>query len=129
MKLNDSADPSRVSELADRIETMKQALHEIQGQERLRKKLLGKITYQVSLINKDSSNNELWQTLAANVDRLVGSGLPPSNRELRAAIIPIIDQLPEFLELPQGFQLVLRDIRRFMASCPSCETAIGHTAN
>ena len=46
--------------------------------------------------------------------------LPPSNKELRGLLVPIIDSLADEFELPKGFKLVLREIDSFVAgSAPS----------
>ena len=50
------------------------------------------------------------------VDEIVSAGVPPSNRELRELLLPLIDELPERDELPDGFRLVLREIDRFLGT-------------
>ena len=42
--------------------------------------------------------------------------MPPSHREIRDLLLPIIDQAPDRDELPQSFRLVLREIDRFLAT-------------
>src|SRR5205085_1257659 len=66
---------------------------------------------------------EHWRLLAATVDELVSGGLPPSNRDLREQLVPVIDTMPELPNVPQGFQLVLREIDRFLSTCPPPKTA------
>ncbi len=123
MKLNDPADPSQVSELAERIEAMDESVQQARQRARQQKKLLGKIRHKTSLIASDPDNSyEHWRILVATVDVLVSDGLPPSNLELRESLLPVIDNIPDLSEIPQGFQLVLREIDRFMASCPPPES-------
>jgi len=50
------------------------------------------------------------------VDEIVGEGVPPSNREIRELLLPVIDDLPARDEIPNGFRLVLREIDRFLAA-------------
>jgi len=122
MRLDDPADPSQASELSERIETMDNTLRETRRRYRQQKKLLGKVRHKSSLIANDPENaDEPWRILAATVDELVSDGLPPSNVELREALLPIIDDIPDFLEEPRGFQLVLREIDRFMGSSSPAE--------
>ena len=48
--------------------------------------------------------------------RVLRQGIPPSNVEIRGSLLPIIDQSPDGSDLPQGYSLVLREIRRFLES-------------
>jgi hypothetical protein len=50
------------------------------------------------------------------VDEMVREGVPPSHRELRELLLPVIDDLPDRDLLPDGFRLVLREIDRFLAT-------------
>ena len=52
----------------------------------------------------------------------MNDGLPASNRELRELLVPVIEYLPDLPDLPNGFLLVLREIDRFMATCPPPES-------
>ena len=58
---------------------------------------------------------------------MVAEGLPPSSREVRDLLLPVIDDLPDRDDLPEGFRLVLREIDRFLASRPtSTEAPVAH---
>ena len=50
------------------------------------------------------------------MDEMVGEGVPPSDREIRDLLLPVIDDLPDRDDLPHGFQLVLREIDRYLAT-------------
>ena len=45
-------------------------------------------------------------------------GIPHSNTDLRELLLPIIDDMPDLGDLPSGFQRVLSEIDRFLASRP-----------
>jgi hypothetical protein len=123
MRLDDPANPSQWSELAGRIETVDARLQEGRRRSRQRKKLLGKVRHKASLIAAAPDNSDdHWRVVAATVEELVNNGLPTSNRELRELLVPVIEYLPDFPDLPRGFQLVLREIDRFMATCPPPES-------
>lgn len=123
MRQDDPADPSQVLELAERIEAMDESVQEARRRARQQKKLLGKVKHKTSLIAGDPDNSyEHWRILVATVDELVSDGLPPSNLELRESLLPVIDNIPDLSEIPQGFQLVLREIDRFMAACSPPES-------
>ena len=68
-----------------------------------------------------------WLALINVIDEIVGEGVPPSNREVRELLLPMIDELPERDDYPAGFRLVLREIDRFLAtrSAPA-RTSIAH---
>lgn len=50
------------------------------------------------------------------MEEMVGDGVPPSNREIRDLLLPVVDDLPDRDDLPPGFRLVLREIDRFLAT-------------
>ena len=99
-------------------------MQETQRQAKQRRKLINKIRHKLSLIAEDAEGAEAhWEILAATVDELITDGLPPSNRELREMLLPVIENLPDLPGVPKGFELVLREIDRFLATSPSPETA------
>lgn len=117
MRVDDPADCNAWAQLAERIEAFAARLEENQRRGKQRRKLLGKVRHKASLIADDPTGSlEQWSLLISVVDELINEGLPPSNRDLRDLLIPIIDDLPELPELPQSFQQVLREIDRYLAS-------------
>ena len=102
---------ARIQELADRIQEFKQLT-------RLRQKLFSKVRHRCRVIEGAAGEERLedWQRLSEAISSLIDSGLPPSNIELRDYLLPILDQLPAVLDLPKNFQLVLREIDRYLAS-------------
>jgi len=119
MRVDDPANPSQSADLSSRIEAVRFSIEETRRRAKQRRKLLGKVRHKLSLIaSEPEAAVEHWQLLASAVDQLVSDGLPPSNRELRELLIPAIDDLPELSDVPRGFQLVLREIDRFMANSP-----------
>lgn len=124
MRADDPADPSQWADLSSRIEAVDSSIQETRRRAKQRRKLLGKIRHKLSLIASDPDGAlDHWRLLASAVDELVNDGMPPSNCELRELLVPAIDNLPEFPEVPRGFQLVLREIDRFMATCSPSEAA------
>jgi hypothetical protein len=65
------------------------------------------------------ASDDDWQAIIKTVDELVGDGVPPSNREIRELLLPVIDDIPDRDDLPNGFRLILREIDRFLARRPS----------
>ena len=119
MKLDDPADPAQWDKLYVRIAAIDSVIQDAMKRERYRRKLLGKVQHKLSLIvNEPDAASEHWRILASTVDELVNDDLPPSNRELRELLVPVIDSLPDPAEFPQGFRLVVREIDRFIATSP-----------
>lgn len=118
MRIDDPADPSQWGDLYARIEAMSSVMQETKRHDKHRRKLLGKVRHKLSLISTEPEAAAAHcQILAATVEELVNDGLPPSNRELQELLVPVIDGLPDLIEVPKGFQLVLREIDRFLATC------------
>jgi hypothetical protein len=123
MRIDDPADPSQLADLESRIEALDTKVQEIRERDKQRKKLMGKVRHKTSLIASDQEVAlEQWRSLIPIVEELVSDGLPPSNPELRDLLVPVIDSLPEDLDVSAGFQLVLREIDHFMAAYPPPET-------
>jgi hypothetical protein len=125
MRLDDPADPTQSRALMARIEAIDSRLQDSRRRERQRKKLLGKVRHKVSIIQQNpAAAEEEWRILAASVDELITDGLPPSNRELREIVLPVIEHLPDSFEAPVNFQLVLREVDRFLASTSPVEAPV-----
>jgi len=56
-----------------------------------------------------------WQPVIQGIEELVSAGVPPSNRELRDLLLPIVDELPDDEELPKGLRMVARELDRYLA--------------
>ena len=59
-----------------------------------------------------------WQTLMQAADTLMTAGMPPSNVQVRDALLPILDAMPEALQPTRQFALVLREIDKYLAQRP-----------
>ncbi len=63
-----------------------------------------------------AGHDDDWLALVNVVNGIVAEGVPPSNREIRELLLPVIDELPACGEFPDGFRLVLREIDRFLGT-------------
>ncbi len=127
MRADDPADSTRYAEIMTRVEEVERRLEDSKRRGKQRRKLVGKVRHKASLIADESDSSEdTWRQLAAIVDELIEDGMQPSNRELRDLLAPIIDHLPDLDEVPRGFELVLREIDRFMATCPPPKSNNNH---
>jgi hypothetical protein len=80
---------------------------------------LERVTEHAKRIEAGENAEQEWQALIRIVDQLVGDGVPPSNREIRNALLSVIDELPERNDLPDGFRRVVGEIDRYLARRPA----------
>jgi hypothetical protein len=119
MKRNDPTDPSEWAAVAGRIQEVGQRFGERQAQARKRKKLLAKVRHKASVLAATAGDApEPWAELALAVDELVQAGLPPSDKGLREALLPVFDRLPTGSDVPAGLRLAVREVEKFRQSRP-----------
>lgn len=91
MRADDAADPAGWDGLLTRIESAPGArklsrLHDSQVQP---------IQNAVKNVQEETGNNtDNWLALINAVAEVVGEGVPPSNREIRELLLPLVDELP-----------------------------------
>jgi hypothetical protein len=117
MRVDDPANPKGWRELFDRVRHMEEKTHELQERKRRTRKRLDKLRYHAGRIRDGRGDDGAydWERVIATVDELVSEGMPPSAREIRELILPTLDELPEAVELPKTFQLVMREADRYLA--------------
>lgn len=112
---DDLAEPSSWADILACSETLNEQVHETRGIERRRRKLLSKLKYQIEQASNadDTGRVACWTTIAKTLNDLVQTGMPPSNLEIRSLLLPHIDNVPELGDVPQGFNLAVREAKRF----------------
>ncbi len=116
-RAEDPADPKQWPDLVARIDALDRRLHKSHDRDKVRKKLLGKLRHKVQQVADNTPDaEEQWRAVVAIVDELVNDGLPPSNCELRDLLAPVIDDAPPLADPPKGFQLVAREIDRYLST-------------
>jgi hypothetical protein len=117
MRGDDQADPSRWADLQERIKKFDATLQRSRDRDKRHKKLIGKIRYHAERIktHPESDRTSDWGKIIEVVDELVVDGVPPSNREIRDLLMAVLDDLPETVETTKNFDLVLREIDRFLS--------------
>ncbi len=113
MRVDDAAEPSDWPGLLDRIETAAGSRPQSQRQRAMLDRLRDRVSHNG---NQDERTGEDWQAVIRAVKDVLDAGVPPSNRELRDLILPVIDELPEQDALPPGFRLVVRELDRYLAT-------------
>ena len=111
MRADDLADPAGWPELLERIETRAGNLPQSQRRTMLLDRLRS-----VCMRTEGDGTIESWQSITTVVEELIGAGMPPSSREFRERLSPLLDDLPDPEEITPGFQLVLREIDRSLAT-------------
>jgi hypothetical protein len=120
MRADDAANPAGWSDLLARIEAAAAS-----GQlSRQHASELERIREHSKRIEAGEDTEQEWRAVIRIVDQLVEDGIAPSNREIRDALLSVIEDLPDRDELPRGFRLVLREIDRYLSRRPA---AAGHS--
>jgi hypothetical protein len=117
MRADETASPAGWYDLLARIESAGTS----GKQPRLSDSQVGRIRDRLKHVQggAGASHDDDWRALITVVDGIVGEGVPPSNREIRDLLLPVIDELPAWDEYPDGFRLVLREIDRFLGTRPA----------
>ena len=68
------------------------------------------------IIREGKGKDHDWKKVIEAVEDLVCQGTPASSTELRDMLVPIADELPEGVELPEGFRRVLAEVDRHLAT-------------
>jgi hypothetical protein len=118
MRKDDPADPALGSDLRERIQQLEERIHNNRGRAKRYRGLFSKLRYHLKLIeqNRGQDRSYDWQKVSEAVEELVEEGLPPSNRELRDLLLPVADEMPDALEVPKNFRLVLRELDGYLSS-------------
>lgn len=120
MTSRNAAEPAAWGPLQARVRALATKIQVVEQSSKVRKKLMGKVQHRCKLIREHKGVERLddWQRLNVAVTELIETGLPPSNSELRQHLLPVIDDLPETVELSKNFYRVLRELDRFLAEHP-----------
>jgi hypothetical protein len=115
LRADDLADSTTWPDLLARID----ALTEADSRSRQTPARLEQVRDQQTRIRDGQGTDDDWKAIITAIDELVGEGVPPSHREIRQFLLPIVDEVTGVDDLPRGFQLVLREVDRFLATRPS----------
>lgn len=117
MRLDDPGDPAMAIDLQNRIKASSGTISEARRKVKQHKKLFSKLKHKCTLIHDEPETaDDYWHLVIPMVDELIAGGIPPSNRELREALAPVVDSIPDLPDLPKSVQMVLREIDRYLAT-------------
>ena len=121
MRINDEADPREWSSLGDRIQALDAQVQERQQHRRQHESALKRARFHATLLLKGDKGDHSrdWGILIEAVDKMVQDGTPPSSTDLRDLLLPVVEKVPEDLDLPPSVHLVMREIDRFLAERPA----------
>jgi hypothetical protein len=114
MVADDQADPENWHDLLARIESFRLSIVQVGRREHRKQTLLGALSH---LSNRlmccdESERRLLWEDAVKTADGLISLGVPPSDRQLRDVLLPVIDDAPEMQSGSQALRLVQREIDR-----------------
>lgn len=115
IRVEDPADPVYWKVLLERINNLAKRVEHRAAAIRKRRKLFEKLRYQLEQAVA-GDDEHLWESVARTLDELMQDGVPPSNLEVRELLLPHVDVMPQIVNPPKGFELVLRETRRFQQS-------------
>ena len=115
MRADDPADPVRWADLLARIERQRNRYGQT-GRGPQHEASFNRLRSLLEDVPDGRPTGPDWPAVIEVVEDLIGKGLPPSNRDVRDLLLPMIDELPDTMEMPPGFRRVLREIDRFLAT-------------
>jgi len=120
MRISDEADPKEWPSLGSRIQSLDSEVRDRQERRKQHESDLKRIGYhQKALLSGDKGDHANdWRMLIETMDKMVQDGTPPSSSDLRELLLPVVDRVPD-MPLPQNFQLVMREVDRFLATRPA----------
>lgn len=118
MRLSDPADPQDLGELRERSAELDDALRQRLEGRRQRRKQWGRLRYHLGRTSDTDPEyaHDDWVKALDAVDRLVDAGVAPSSVELRDALLPYVDEIPDDVEAGKRALLALREVDRFLAA-------------
>ena len=115
LRVDDAADPYSWPDIRSRIQSVRETCQDALDRQRQRTDRVKRLRFHAKHITSGGGTDHDWQTIVKVVDEAVRDGVPPSNIEIRDALLPIIDSLPVSDGFPAAFQLVLRETEKYRA--------------
>lgn len=116
MRADDPADPKSWPDIDARVQKLDELVEFDRQKDKRQQARIKKVRYHANRISGGGGTEYDWRKIAETLDEMVADGVPPSNREVRELLLPIADDLPDLEEVPSGFERVLRELDRFLAT-------------
>lgn len=128
MRLNDPADPEGWEDLQERLEEVRGRLEGDREANRSMRELMGRADFLARKLAEDPEHAEGadWERLFDAITRLVTEeGLSADDSSLRELLIPILDEVPEDMELSEAAERVLDEVEGYLDQHESETSAEG----
>lgn len=122
LRADDFADPYSSTDIENRLGAVREACQGVFARRRQRTRWLNRLRYHAGLVGGNGGTEHDWHVIALVADEMVTGGVAPSDPEIRAVMLPIIDALPQRDGLSRGLHLVVREIENYLASRPAPPT-------
>ena len=117
MKLEDPAEPARAPWVRAEVASMMSGFEQEGERDKKREARMKTLRFHASRLGKTDDDDRHWQKIVQTVHEAVSiDNVPPSSVEIREALAPVWDQMPEIDTPPAGFSLVLREVDRYLSS-------------
>jgi len=117
MKLEDPAEPVRAPWVRAEVASMMSGFEQEGERDKKREARMKTLRFHASRLGKTDDDDRHWHKIVQTVHEAVTlDQVPPSSVEIREALTPVWDQMPEIDDPPAGFSLVLREVDRYLAS-------------
>ncbi|MDG3003910.1 hypothetical protein [Paludisphaera mucosa] len=116
MRIDDPAVPASHSGIRARIQKLDAGCQDVRRQAKKRNSLLSRLRYHARRVESELGDEYDWGKIFATLDDLVDEGEPPSRVEIREALLPILERMPDVDEPPRGLQMALREVDRYLAA-------------
>lgn len=119
LRREDRVDPRTWPDLRKRIAHAMEPFVVFQRKSGNVKKVLANLKFKLKKAAADGPDRyDEWPRVMELLDEAVAGGIAPNNSELREALLPIIESLPEDVMVPVGVTAIVRELDRHLASTP-----------
>lgn len=124
MRRDDLADPTQWSTLQTQLVTLGGTTLPASQRDRPLRRGLNTIRYHLKQRRQDAfPEKHHWQRIFKTVDEIIEQGFAPSHVELRELLLPVLDDIPDDLDISEPSQQVLKEIDRYLATRPESPVA------
>jgi hypothetical protein len=120
LRRDDRVDPRSWPDLRKRIGAQLEPFVAFQRKAGNTKKVLANLKFKLKKAASDGPDRyDEWPRVMELLDEAVGGGIAPGHPELRDALLPVVESLPEDVMVPVNVAAIIRELDRHLASAPS----------
>lgn len=111
MTSDDAAQPTSWTDVQSQIDDLQTSLQRTKTQKQEQQRLLGKLKYVVARLGVGDEHAERHrETIKRTIEDLLSTGLPPSDREMRSVLLPVLTDVEQWRDASDGIRMVAREI-------------------